>query len=533
MMMPMTASWASTCRLLLLVFIAASVVAVPSHARLEDLDTDIREDVVELGSEGFDVNVFPSGEKQRKWPWFILFYAPWCAHCKTLLPQFANSSRLLSQSGTPHAQFAVVNAVKHHELAARFDVHEYPTFIYTTGKQDRWHRFHGGHSMDSFVQFGIYLQRSVEAGSFADVVSDPLHFHQVEAQMADGRVPMFVYVPAKGTPAAGLRRAEARDAQWNIAVDTVASLGNIRFGVIYGDDVPADWETRGSRTYATIIEAGRSCKGTGPGGEVFIVSTDAYRRPQCYEGGSWFVDPDKGEGAAKGAGAYTIHPSFEAFVTQHGFRAVEEMTPGLFSVISGLNHHYVGLIVTDGPLAQTDTTMMPVLRAVVQDRNEVRASAVGGEEPRRRISLAHADGRSRSVWRMRYHIEPEEVPAVVVVDPRRDKVYRLRRHTPHFEDIKTQLPWRLGGEQQKIIATFLDDVEKGKAVGEKMTFIGDVAEYLLRLPGMEFVYEMLGYEDALLITMVFAFSFFGFLLFLALVVEPIVERRTAAHAKTD
>ncbi|RNF16817.1 putative protein disulfide isomerase [Trypanosoma conorhini] len=530
----MAASRACTCRLLLLLLVVtASIVAVPSQARLEDLGTDALEEVVELTGDGFDAHVFPSEGKPPLRPWFILFYAPWCAHCKVLLPQFANSSRLLRQSGVPHARFAVVNAVKHRELATRFDVHEYPTFIYTTGKQGRWHRFHGGYSMENFVQFGVYLQRSVDAGSFADIVSDPLQFRQVETEMADGRVPMFVYVPAKGTPAAGTRQAEARDAPWNAAVDAVASLGNIRFGVVYGDDVPNDWEARGSATYAAVVEAGRRCKGTGPGGEVFLAASDAYRRPQCYEEGPWLVDPGKGAGAAQGAGEYALHPAFEAFVTRHGFRAVEEMTPGLFSVISGRNHHYVGLVVTDGPLAQNDTTMMPVLRAVVQARNEARAAAAEGHEPLRHISLAHADGRSTSVWRMRYHIEPEELPAVVVVDPRRDKVYRLRRHAPRFEAIKAQLPWRLGGEQQEILAAFLDDVEKGKATGEKMTLIGDLAEYVLHLPGMEFVYETLGYEDALLVTMVFAFGFFCFLLFLALVVEPIMEKRMASHAKTD
>ncbi|EKF32130.1 protein disulfide isomerase, putative [Trypanosoma cruzi marinkellei] len=536
----MVASQAVTYRVFLLLFVVASFFTVPARPNIEVISSESQDDVVELHNDIFDAHVFPSGGQIQLRSWFIFFYAPWCAHCKSLLPQFANASRLLNQIEVPHARFAVVNAVKQKELASRFEVHEYPTFIYTTGKEGRWHKFHGGYSLDSFVQFSIYLQRSVEAGSFADIVSDPLRFKEVDLQLADGRVPMFVYVPAKDTSKSVVeRQAVARDAQWNIAVDAAASLGNIRFGVLYGDDLPEDWEKQGITSYVAVIEAGRRCKGSGPDGEVFIVYTDAYKSPRCYEESSWFVESSsENVGNTKGAGSFKIHPSFEAFILHHGFRAVEDMTPGFFSVISGFNHHYFGLIVTNGPVTQSDTTMMPVLRAIVQERNEARAmntsiASMEGKKHHCRISLAHADGRSRAVWRTRYHIELEELPAFVVVDPRRDKVYRLRRHTPQFEDIKSQLPWRVGGEQQRMIAAFLDDVEHGKAPGEKMSLIGDVAEYLLLFPGMEFVYETLGYEDALFITMVLAFAFFSFLLFLALVVEPIMERYTAVHAKTD
>ncbi|ORC84114.1 putative protein disulfide isomerase [Trypanosoma theileri] len=547
---------------LLLVF--ATTVLLTStqrvHANVNDLtDADDNSGVVTLLDDTFDAYVFPKEERVKPQAWFIFFYAPWCAHCKSLLPQFTNVSRLLRESGLPHAKFALVNAVKNKALASRFNVETYPTFVYTTGKEKQWYKFNGGYSADSFAQFTVYLQRGVDAGSFADIVSDPRTFMQVEKEMIGMRVPMFVYVPPTNAGPKDIpsRQRESRQARWNTAIDAAISLGNIRFGVLYADDIPADWaeQVGSSSSFAAILTAVRKgCKGTGPNGEIFIVYSDAYRTPQCYEESPWLAEEDKNnkdKNKKNENGLVELHPQFAAYLTYNGFRAVEEVTGSFFSVISSFNHHFLGLLLTNGTLSQSDTTMMPVLRDIVQAKNEKRlttatidgdhhhdnttntntTNTVGNGKSNRRISLAHADTLTQPVWKFRYHVESNELPAFIVVDPRRDKVYRLRVHSPRFEEIKLNIPWKIGGEQQTIITQFLQDVEEGQMQGEKMSFMGDVAEFLLHLPGMEFVYEKLGYDDALFVTMFFGFGFFAFIMFIAVVVEPIMERRMKEQAK--
>jgi putative flavoprotein involved in K+ transport len=57
--------------------------------------------------------------------WVVDFFAPWCAHCQTLAPQFdAAASRL---SGI--LRFGKVDCTVHEQLAKRYDIHSYPTLL--------------------------------------------------------------------------------------------------------------------------------------------------------------------------------------------------------------------------------------------------------------------------------------------------------------------------------------------------------------------------------------------------------------------
>ncbi|AAZ11217.1 disulfide isomerase, putative [Trypanosoma brucei brucei TREU927] len=536
-----------------------------------DLGNEVREDTIPLlNDDTFDSYVFSKGsndkEGRKRGPWLIFFFAPWCGHCKAALPKYADANLQLAKLGVQHARFATVNAVKSPELALRFRVKVYPTLIYTTGKAENWHVYRGALTPETLMKFATQLHLAGTVGSFADLTSSPDEFVRAHRQDMGRRVPMYVYLPPTGSRSANAphqreelvpgqhgvgegegqqgvqannsksiheekhmqkqdRLSDAREARWNVAVDAAASMEKIRFGVIYGDDVPSAWAETGITPYIAVLEAAQRCKGSGPDGALVLVDSDAYKQPQCYEG-PWFEEsvniPQK-----SGAESVTplLHPSFIAFFMLNGLHAVERASSSLLSAVTTTNHHYLGLLITNGPITQTDTNMLPALREVVQERNEARRAVAVGLEPQRRVSLAYVDGRTHEAWRTQYKVKLEELPAFVVVDPRRNKVYRLRRHTPHFEVIKFFLPWPRGGEQQSVIVSFIADVERGVAVGEKMTFVGEVAEHLLRLPGVEFLYEVLEFEDSLLVVVVLALFVFAIVLLIVLVVEPVFERR--------
>ena len=74
--------------------------------------------VLELTPETFDKTVVQSSER-----WFVMFYAPWCGHCKKLKPIFHEAAAKLGNK----LRFGKVDASKHDDLKKRFDVSGYPT----------------------------------------------------------------------------------------------------------------------------------------------------------------------------------------------------------------------------------------------------------------------------------------------------------------------------------------------------------------------------------------------------------------------
>ncbi|XP_074469112.1 protein disulfide isomerase family A, member 8 isoform X1 [Sebastes fasciatus] len=84
-----------------------------------------RRDVLELSDADFDY--LATGHETM----LVKFYAPWCAHCKKLSPEFEKAATRLK--GT--VQLAKVDCTAHSETCGRFGVSGYPTLkIFRNGK---------------------------------------------------------------------------------------------------------------------------------------------------------------------------------------------------------------------------------------------------------------------------------------------------------------------------------------------------------------------------------------------------------------
>ncbi|XP_065181159.1 protein disulfide-isomerase A5-like [Sycon ciliatum] len=88
-------------------------------------------EVVHLKTENFDefVAEHPSV--------LVMFYAPWCGHCKAMKPEYVTAAATLKEEGS-EGVMAAVNCVDEKSLAERFDVKGYPTVRYFLNGTDKW-----------------------------------------------------------------------------------------------------------------------------------------------------------------------------------------------------------------------------------------------------------------------------------------------------------------------------------------------------------------------------------------------------------
>lgn len=85
-------------------------------------------DVIVLTDKSFDDNVF--GDEHA---WFVEFYAPWCGHCKSLAPEWAE----LATNLKGEVKVAKVDATENKNAGERFGVRGYPTIkFFPAGKKD-------------------------------------------------------------------------------------------------------------------------------------------------------------------------------------------------------------------------------------------------------------------------------------------------------------------------------------------------------------------------------------------------------------
>jgi protein disulfide-isomerase-like protein len=77
----------------------------------------------------------------------VLFYAPWCPHCKTVMGDWAK----LKKSAPNGVKIAKVNCDEKPELAEKHDIKGFPTIIlFKNGKKVY---FEGPRNLENFLEF--------------------------------------------------------------------------------------------------------------------------------------------------------------------------------------------------------------------------------------------------------------------------------------------------------------------------------------------------------------------------------------------
>ena len=104
-------------------------------------------DVIVLTDDNFDGTIFNDENM-----WLVAFYAPWCGHCKKLLPEWVAAATQLK--GT--VKMAKVDATVHQKLASRYQIQGYPTIkIFSPGKDKKVEDYQGPRDTAGIVAYAL------------------------------------------------------------------------------------------------------------------------------------------------------------------------------------------------------------------------------------------------------------------------------------------------------------------------------------------------------------------------------------------
>ncbi|XP_075891788.1 protein disulfide-isomerase [Nelusetta ayraudi] len=115
-------------------------LAVASRAEIAE-----EEDVLVLKKSNFD-------EALKAHPNILVeFYAPWCGHCKALVPEYAKAAGMLKAEGS-EVRLGKVDATEETELAQEYGVRGYPTIkFFKGGEKESPKEYSAGRQADDIV----------------------------------------------------------------------------------------------------------------------------------------------------------------------------------------------------------------------------------------------------------------------------------------------------------------------------------------------------------------------------------------------
>lgn len=104
-------------------------------------------------------------------PWLIMFYAPWCGHCKHLKPVFESVARSLKSSGI---HVGKVDATRFNEAARTYNIRGFPTIKFIRGSEVT--EFHNERTAEAIAKFAVRSNspafRPLQSGRLPDNLGD-------------------------------------------------------------------------------------------------------------------------------------------------------------------------------------------------------------------------------------------------------------------------------------------------------------------------------------------------------------------------
>ena len=80
-----------------------------------------------------------------------MFFAPWCGHCKRLMPTFDQFAEKYGDGVNINVGRVDCDLSENSNLCTAYDVGGFPTVLFLTG--DHWYEFHGDRTIEGFSKF--------------------------------------------------------------------------------------------------------------------------------------------------------------------------------------------------------------------------------------------------------------------------------------------------------------------------------------------------------------------------------------------
>ena len=109
---------------------------------LQFFDKDSK--VIQLNKDNFDKQVVDSEEL-----WLILFYAPWCGHCKAFHPEFEK----VSKATKGLFKIGAVNCEDEKDIAQKYKIDGYPTVLFFGDDKTKTEEYEGNRKADKVIEY--------------------------------------------------------------------------------------------------------------------------------------------------------------------------------------------------------------------------------------------------------------------------------------------------------------------------------------------------------------------------------------------
>ena len=100
--------------------------------------------VIQLNKDNFEKEVIKSDSL-----WLILFYAPWCGHCRAFHPQFEK----LAKSTKGLFKIGAVNCEEERDLAGKYKIDGFPTVLFFGEDKTKTEEYDGDRKADKIVEY--------------------------------------------------------------------------------------------------------------------------------------------------------------------------------------------------------------------------------------------------------------------------------------------------------------------------------------------------------------------------------------------
>ena len=100
--------------------------------------------VIQLNKDNFEKEVIKSDSL-----WLILFYAPWCGHCRAFHPQFEK----LAKSTKGLFKIGAVNCEEERDLASKYKIDGFPTVLFFGEDKTKTEEYEGDRKAEKIVDW--------------------------------------------------------------------------------------------------------------------------------------------------------------------------------------------------------------------------------------------------------------------------------------------------------------------------------------------------------------------------------------------